>query len=345
MAQLDPSVTAQLKQLAIAAGFSRVGVARAHSRPNDEARLRQWLSDGMHGEMAWLERDPARRCDPAKVVDGAQSVIVLALDYDSATPTSQANDLEGRGWISRYALGMDYHKVAERRLKRLTEAVTTKIVPGLGAQWRQAAGLPETFNPAREFRWSVDYGPVLERQWAQEAGLGWQGKHSLLVDPHRGSYFFLATVITTLPLIADTPQLDHCGSCTACMDACPTDAIVKERVVDARKCISYLTIEKRGELSEEQANALGDHIFGCDICQEVCPFNRFSEPSEVDELAPVEGRVAPRLADLMALDAEGFAAAFRGSAVKRAKLHGLLRNVAAVQTNQRRQQARASEAD
>ncbi len=283
--------------------------------------MRAWLQADRHGEMAWMATNPARRSDPGLVVDGARSVIVLALDYDSEAPHTQEAMAPGHGWISRYAWGTDYHLLMERRLKALARRVVAELAP------------PE-FDARREFRWSVDYGPVLERRWAEEAGLGWQGKHSLLVDPERGSFFFLCTVITTMLLRPDSPQTDHCGSCTACMDACPTQAIVAERVVDARRCISYLTIERRGALTAEERGWVGDHVFGCDVCQDVCPFNRFSGPSGEEELAPREGLVAPSLVELAELTEEAFARRFRQSPVKRAKLVGLLRNVAAVRGNQ-----------
>ena len=283
--------------------------------------MRAWLQAGRHGDMAWMANNPARRSDPGLVVDGARSVIALALDYDSDAPHTQEAMAPGHGWISRYAWGTDYHLLMERRLKALARRVVAELAP------------PE-FDARREFRWSVDYGPVLERRWAEEAGLGWQGKHSLLVDPERGSFFFLCTVITTMLLRPDSPQTDHCGSCTACMDACPTQAIVAERVVDARRCISYLTIERRGALTAEERGWVGDHVFGCDVCQDVCPFNRFSGPSGEEELAPREGLVAPSLVELAELTEEAFARRFRQSPVKRAKLVGLLRNVAAVRGNQ-----------
>ncbi len=327
-------LTHRIKALALAAGFSRVGVARAHPRPEDQRRLQDWLDAGRHGDMAWLAKDPARRADPGRVVAGARSVLVVALDYDSDAPRTETQP--GHGWISRYAWGTDYHLLMERRLKALTRAVAAEVAPGLPTDWRGPGQGEAPFDPRTDFRWSVDYGPVLERRWAEEAGLGWQGKHSLLVDPQRGSFFFLATVITPLALTPDAPQTDHCGSCTACMDACPTDAIVAERVVDARRCISYLSIEKRGPLTPTEASLLGDHVFGCDLCQDVCPFNRFSEPAGEPALEPRSGAVAPRLADLLGLDDEAFRARFRQSPVKRTKLAGLRRNVTAVLANQAR---------
>ncbi len=330
------ALTARVKELAVRAGFSRAGVAAAHDRPDDLERLRAWLDAGMHGPMAWLAKEPERRADPGRVVQGARAVLMLALDYDSDAPRSidivgaTGRDAPpGHGWISRYAWGDDYHDVAERRLKSLTEAVAAEAGDWLG----------RPFDARHEFRWMVDYGPLLERRWGEEAGLGWQGKHSLLVDPVRGSFFFLAGVVTTLPLLPDTPQTDHCGSCTRCIDVCPTQAIVAPRQVDARRCISTLTIETRGALDAEQGSMLGDHVYGCDLCQDVCPFNRFSRPAEEPAFEPRPGLVAPRLEALAALDEEAFREAFRRSAVKRNKRTGLLRNVEAVGENQRRRGA------
>ena len=245
---------------------------------------------------------------------------MLAVDYDSDAPTSRDEGVvgPGQGWISRYAWGSDYHDVVEHRLKQLATAIDAHIEADLG----------------RDFRYYVDYGPVLERPWAQEAGLGWQGRHSLLVDPERGSYFFLAAVITTLELTPDTPQTDHCGSCTACVDACPTQAILPGRSVDARRCISTLTIESKGELSAEQRQLLGDHVFGCDICQEVCPFNRFSQPSGEVVFEPRPGNLAPDLGELLALDQVSFSERFRRSPLKRRKFAGVQDNARAVLENQ-----------
>ena len=336
----------QLKALALAAGFSRAGIAAAHDRPDDLGHLHEWLNAGMHGEMAWLERDPARRCDPRQWLPGARSVVVLALDYDTARPRSvdsgaravdsgaRAVDSGARagahGWISRYAWGRDYHKVAEARLKALTRAVTADIGPTLGDDFRGADAAPGPFDPRRDFRWEVDYGPVLERPWAQEAGLGWQGRHSLLVDPNRGSFFFLAVVVTTLELAPDPPQVDHCGSCRACVDACPTGAIVADRVVDARRCISYRTIELKRPLANEESTALAGNVFGCDICQDVCPFNRFSAPSGEPDFEPRPGNFAPRLAELVDLDETAFRDRFAGSPLMRRGFEGVRANARAV---------------
>ena len=327
--------TALVKKLALEAGFHRVGIARAHSRPADLARLQTWLDGGLHADMAWMARDPARRSDPALVVPGAQSVIMLALDYDSDGPRSLDPGAvpAGHGWISRYAWGDDYHDVAERRLKALSRLVSEQLGPGLGEGFRGPGGGEGPFVARQDFRFYVDYGPLLERPWAQEAGLGWQGRHSLLVDPERGSYFFLAAVVTSVALQPDAAQVDHCGSCRACVDACPTDAINDDRGVDARRCISALTIETKGALSPAQAALVGHHLFGCDICQEVCPFNRFSQPAAEPAFAPRPAMVAPALAGLLALDQEEFSQRFRRSPLKRRRLAGVQDNAKAVLRN------------
>lgn len=328
--------TALVKQLALQVGFDRVGVARAHARPRDQARLEAWLERGYHADMAWMTRDPGRRCDPGRVVPGAQSVLMLALDYDSEGPRSLDPGAvpAGHGWISRYAWGDDYHDVAERRLKALSRAVGEQIGPALGEHFRGPGGASGPFVARRDFRFYVDYGPLLERPWAQEAGLGWQGRHSLLVDPQRGSYFFLAAVLTSMALQPDAPQVDHCGSCRACVDACPTDAITAERGVDARRCISALTIETKGTLSRAQGELIGHHLFGCDICQEVCPFNRFSQPAGEPAFAPRSGLVAPPLAALLSLGPSEFSERFRRSPLKRRRLAGVQDNARAVLRNE-----------
>jgi len=313
--------TALIKELALQAGFDRVGVAAARAYPDELQGLQSWLEAGYHGEMAWLARNVARRCDPALIVTDAQSVICLATDYDSDAPRSVdvLGQDDGRGWISRYAWGDDYHRVIEKRLKALSRAVNEQVVPSLEGRFRGDSGGTHPWQSRLDFRYYVDHGPVLERQWAVRAGLGWRGRHGLVVDPARGSFFFLAVIITSMALDADEPVPDHCGSCTACVDACPTDAITPERSVDARRCSSYISIEAPGATATANADALHGHVFGCDICQDVCPFNRFSRPSGEPAFAPRPGAVGPRLAELAALDDEAFRSRFRRSAVRRRK--------------------------
>ncbi len=316
--------TELVKQLALRAGFSRVGIARACDLADDHVALTEWLDAGHHGEMAWLARNTPRRCDPGLVVDNARSVICLAVDYDSDAPrTHDDGGLgEGRAWISRYAWGDDYHRVIERRLKAFARAVGDEVVPHLPDGFRGDGDSGAPWVSARDFRFYVDHGPVLERAWAVRAGLGWRGRHGLVVDPERGSFFFLAVVLTSVDLLPDDAIADHCGTCTACVDACPTDAILAVRSVDSRKCISYLTIEAPVPLSDEQTSMLHSHVFGCDICQDVCPFNRFSRPGD-PAFAPRPGSVAPKLQDLLSLSPTEFAERFRASPVKRRKISQL----------------------
>ena len=321
--------TRRVKELAVEAGFSRVGIATAAALDEDRGHMQAWLNAGMHGQMHWLANNIARRCDPAEVVENARSVIMLALDYDSDAPRSIDADVmeQGRGWISRYAWGDDYHRVIERRLKAFTQLVEGHVVPSLGEDFR-GANLPlRPWSSRLDFRYYVDHGPVLERAWAERAGLGWRGRHGLVVHPAHGSFFFLAAVITSIPLDADAPVTDHCGSCTACVDACPTDAIVASRSVDSRKCISYVSIEASTPLQDADAALLGGHVFGCDICQDVCPFNRFSEPGD-PAFAPRPGTVAPGLQELIDMSDDVFRSRFKASAVRRRK-PGAFRHVAA----------------
>lgn len=324
--------TALVKQLAKEAGFSRVGIATATALGQDEAALRDWLAAGRHGTMTWLADDVERRADPRLLTPGARSVVMLAVDYDSEQPRTGEVDLRGqdRAWISRYAWGTDYHLVLERRLKRLTEAVTRALAAELGQDFRGDGVRAGPFRAVRDFRWYVDHGPVLERAWAVRAGLGWRGKHSLVIHPEHGSFFFLACVVTTLDLQPDVAIVDHCGTCTACLDACPTQAIVAPYVVDARLCIAHTTIEIPGIIPQAERGLVGDQVFGCDICQDACPWNRFSRPSGEPEFEPRPGNLAPRLAEIEAMDSATFQRQFAQSAAKRRGLAGLQDNARAV---------------
>lgn len=329
--------TELVKNLALQHGFSRVGIARAQHLHADEARLHAWLAAGMHASMTWLADEVARRCDPEQVVAGAQSVIVLALDYDSAQPRTRDVELKttDRAWLSRYAWGEDYHLVMEKRLKKLDLAVTQALKPELGEQFRGPSGPIQPWKAVRDFRYMVDYGPALEREWAVRAGLGWRGKHSLVIHPRHGSFFFLAAIVTSLELQPDEPIGDFCGTCTACLDACPTQAIVQPYVVDARLCISHTTIENPGEIPEAERQLVGDQLFGCDICQDVCPWNRFSQPGD-PLFQPRPGNVAPELHAILQMTETDFAEHFARSAVKRRGLHGLQDNARAVREGRQR---------
>jgi epoxyqueuosine reductase len=286
-------------------GFDFCGIARADFLGREVSHLEKWLQSGMHGEMQYMARHFDKRLDPRKLVEGAKSVIVLMKNYFPEKELPSENNYI----ISKYAYGRDYHFVIKKMLKRLMAEMNEK-----------AGGMV-----ARGF---TDSAPVLERAWAVQAGLGWIGKNGLLIRPKAGSFFFLAEIITDLELEYDRPKnIDFCGSCTKCMDACPTNAIVAPRVVDARKCISYLTIELKGEIPPEFKGKINDRIFGCDICQDVCPWNRFSKPHHEPQFEP-----HPQLAEMDKsawenLSVETFNEIFENSAVKRTKYEGLMRNM------------------
>ena len=332
--------TRLIKQWGIAAGFSRIGIARASALPDEQEHLQHWLDAGRHGPLLWMAEDAARRCDPQLIVPDARCVIVAALDYNPPGPRTRECDLPGedRVWISRYAWGEDYHLVLQSKLRQWSQTVRERLTRELGGAFRRPTtatgeGNPHTgpFDPPKDFRWSVDFAPVHERAWAQIAGLGWRGKHTLLLHPKAGSLFFLATVITTLDLDVDEPfSADMCGSCTACITVCPTQAIVAERVVDARRCLSAITIESEGAIAAELREQLHDQAFGCDLCQDVCPWNRFAPPVQEPRLAPREGMVAPRRQELLTLTEEQFRKQFARSPLLRRGHAGVMDNLRAI---------------
>ncbi len=287
------------------------------------ARIPEWLARGHAGELAYLH-DP-RRASPEQVLPGARSIIVCALNYNTAQPhsteSSPAESLEDspRGWISRYAWGADYHEVLGAKLAALEAAMRAQ------------------FKESFDAKWYVDTGPVHERAAAHHAGLGWIGKHTLLINPEIGSWMFLGVILTTLDLAttlslsqslsaAESLPPDLCGQCTLCIDACPTGAIVEPYVLDARRCISYLTIELRTAIPEELRAPMGRQAFGCDICQDVCPWNRQAPATAESAFAPREKLLAPELEWIASLSEEDFRKEFRASPIKRAKWRGLVRN-------------------
>jgi epoxyqueuosine reductase len=299
-------------------GFDLCGVAPVATEQLAElSRLPEWIDRGYAGEMTYLH-DP-RRSDPGRVLDGAKSMIVVALNYNTNTPdqspvplTADADD-PPRGWISRYAWGDDYHHVLQEKLKALIAEMRAQI--------------SEPF----EARAYVDTGPIIERVAAKYAGLGWLGKNTCLIHPQLGSWLFLGVILTTLaldPTLApgEAPPPDLCGKCTRCLDACPTQAFPQPYVLDARRCVSYLTIELRGEIPEEFRPHVGNAVIGCDICQDVCPWNRKVPVAALSAFEPRERLFAPELEWLAALSQEEFSAVFRRSAVKRAKWRGIVRN-------------------
>ena len=298
---------ARARQLALEAGFDLAGVAPAEA-PERLGFFPEWVARGYAGEMAYLTTQVERRRDARAAFPWARSVLCVGLQYDSALPYSTEAPAD-RGWISRYAWGDDYHDVMVARLRRLEER------------------LSEALGPLRS-RSYADTGPVVERAYAAEAGLGAQGKNTCLLHPEHGSWFFLGVVVLDRELLSDSPRPDMCGTCTACLDACPTGAFPEPYVLDATRCISYLTIEVKGSIPEPLRAGVGRHVFGCDICQDVCPWNRRRSREGDPAFEPRPGAWAPELPPLARLDPAGFGERFRKSPVKRAKRRGLLRNVA-----------------
>jgi epoxyqueuosine reductase len=307
---MDPAaLAAQIKAWGRELGFQKVGVAGI-ALPEDELRLLAWLDSGYHGEMHYMARHGRRRARPAELVPGTLRVVCARMDYwpGGADPESVLAD-PLLGYVSRYALGRDYHRVLRQRLARLAGRVAA------------AAG-------TAGYRAFTDSAPVLEKALGRDAGLGWIGKHTNLLDRHDGSWFFLGEVFTDLPLPVDEPVGAHCGSCTACIEICPTRAIVAPYQLDARRCISYLTIELDGPIPEEFRAAIGNRIYGCDDCQLLCPWNRYAKPATEPGFAPRHGLDAARLVDLFAWSEALFLARTEGSAIRRIGHVRWLRNVA-----------------
>jgi epoxyqueuosine reductase len=305
------TVSERVKAKASALGFSHVGIARAEPLGEEAGKLNDWLSRGHQATMAWMARNGEKRADVRLVLPGARSVIAVALNY--YTGHTHSSD-PSRGKISRYAWGDDYHDIVLERLEALRAWLETEFPGERGLAY-------------------VDTGPIMEKVWAQRAGIGWMGKHTNLITQEIGSWVFLGELITTLELTPDEPSTDHCGTCTLCLEACPTKAIVEPYVVDSGRCISYLTIEHRGEFTEGESGMLDGWIYGCDICQDVCPWNqRFAAETDEERFQPREGNVAPVLREWESMSAEAFSEKFSGSAMRRAKWSGLLRNIRAVLT-------------
>lgn len=292
-------------------GFDRVGATTATALEREREELEEFLAEGRHASMEWLARDPERRCDPQLVLPGCRTVLVLTMPYwvqsDGLAPETPT------GKISKYATGRDYHRVLDKRLKKLARFINQE-----GPEGTQSKPY-------------VDHGPVMERHWAARADLGFIGKHTLLIDPSAGSYFFLAVILTTAKLESPTtnPITEGCGACTRCIEACPTDAITEPWRFDARRCISYLTIEHRGAVDEELASRFEGWVFGCDICQDVCPYNRKRAVPREDD--PFEPRPVPEqwsLVDALGTGDGAFQAEFRQSPLRRTGREGMARNAA-----------------
>jgi epoxyqueuosine reductase len=314
LSSLDPHhLTREIKAAAGMLGFDLAGVCAA-VEPTGISRFRQWLAAGHDGQMRYLADRAGAYEHPQNVLDGVRSIVMLTMNYRTQPPREPQ---PGEGRVSRYAWGDDYHDLIHDRLKQLRTAV---------------AGL----SPDATCRGVIDTAPLLERDYAQLAGLGWIGKNTMLINRRRGSWFFLAALLTDAVLEYDLPhETDHCGTCRACLDACPTDAFPEPYVLDARRCISYLTIELREPVPSELREGVGDWLFGCDICQEVCPWNRHAPVSEEPVFQPTDVSNPVDLASLFQLDDAAFRERFRHTPLWRSKRRGILRNAAIVAGNQR----------
>jgi epoxyqueuosine reductase len=289
-------------------GFELVGISSVADPPHEQS-FADWLREGYGGEMAYLTRTEHARRHPGSWLPWARSVISVAMNYYTPFPRGPAPSGAPRGWISRYAWGDDYHDLLEGRLGSLLTWIRDNV------------------SETVQGKVYVDTGPVLEREVSGRAGIGWIGKNTHLISPKRGSWFFLGELFLSLELLPDRPIGDRCGSCDLCLKACPTDAFVGPYRLDARRCISYLTIELKGSIPIELRPLIGDHVFGCDICQDVCPYNAKARSSEEPAFQPRDGLHAPELIPLLALSDEGFRARFKGSPIRRPKRRGFLRNV------------------
>lgn len=324
------STTRLLKEAALEQGFHAVGITRVPaSHPHQDSspeihspltlfeRLRHWLTQGCHGTMAWMGRNPERRADPTQVLSNCRSILSVGLNYWT---DAVSDERRGNGRIARYAWGEDYHRVFKKKLKALERTL-------------------KSLEPDCSTRSYVDTGPVMEKFWAQQAGLGWIGKHSNLVSPAFGSWLLLGEILTTVELEPDEPGADLCGTCTLCIRACPTGAIVDPYVVDATKCLSYVTIEYRGDrgsLAPDLQTRMGNRIFGCDDCLDVCPYNAFAPATDEPAVHPTDLTRGPNLARLSAMNEEEFSRTFSRSPIRRAKFSGFQRNVAIALANEPR---------
>jgi epoxyqueuosine reductase len=301
---------AEINNKARALGFDLTGVAPAGPFRETEF-YSTWLEKGYAGKMDYLERQKLAKLQPQSVLSGVKSVIVCAMNYNTRQPLTRYDRL--RAWVSRYAWGEDYHEVLQEKLKLL-------------AEWIQETSSHKT-------KAYVDTGPLLERVYAKYAGVGWFGKNTCIINQRAGSWLFLGCILTDLEIEYDIPAPDRCGTCTRCIDACPTLAIVEPYVLDSRKCIAYTTIELRGEIPAAEREGIGHHLFGCDICQDVCPWNRKAPHSDNSAFHPKPGLFWPEIDKLLDLDEDEWRRLIRGTSMKRAKVKGLLRNLMVVAGN------------
>lgn len=305
--------TEQVRQEAYRLGFEACGFARARRLDDEARRLEEWLTQGKHGTMQWMENHFEKRVDPTKLVPGSKSVVSVLCSYNQDFETIQLRD-NGKPKISKYALGEDYHDVLKEKLYTLFH-FTEELYGGL------------------EGRIFVDSAPVLDKAWAVQSGNGWIGKNSNILNKNLGSWFFIGEMVVDVEFTYDHPTTDHCGTCTRCIDACPTNAIYEPYKVDSNKCISYLTIELREQIPDEYNDAIGDWIYGCDICQDVCPWNNSAQKGSEERLFARKELLDKDLGFWEELDTETYRDLFKNSAVKRAKYEGLKRNIAIVSEN------------
>ncbi|OJY01168.1 MAG: tRNA epoxyqueuosine(34) reductase QueG [Rhizobiales bacterium 62-17] len=298
-----------LRQRAAELGFDQCRIAAPDAIPQAPARLKQWLGEGAHGDMDWMEETADRRSDPRVLWSEVRSVIVLAVNYGPDTDPLASLDQTSQATISVYARNRDYHELIKGRLKMLAQFLVSRA------------------DAEMDVKVFVDTAPVMEKPLAAAAGIGWQGKHTNLVSRDHGSWLFLGTIFTTLPLPIDPPEHDHCGSCRACLDACPTKAFPAPYRLDARRCISYLTIEYKGHIERQFRTAMGNRIYGCDDCLAACPWNKFAEASREAKLQARDDLLAPPLAELAALNDAAFRSKFSGSPIKRIGRDRFVRNV------------------
>jgi epoxyqueuosine reductase len=309
---MNSKLTERIKSKASELGFTNIGIARAELLKEEAKHLDTWLSLGYQASLQWMEREPEKRTNPQIILPGAQSIVCVGMNYYSPEEHSENSEI---GKISRYAWGEDYHLILSEQLEKLLEFIQLEVP--------EAAG-----------KFYVDTGPMMDKAWAAQSGIGWMGKHTNIITRDYGSWIFLGEILLNVVLEYDKPITDLCGTCTACIDACPTHAIVQPYVLDSNRCISYLTIEHREVLPKELIPEFQNWIFGCDICQDVCPWNRFQKETKEPLFHPRKENTAPILAELVEINQEEFSRQFRRSTVKRTKQSGLIRNVRAVLESQ-----------